>query len=751
VLAPVVVAAIFFAPQSPSGEILRGPHGVPHVFAETLDGAFYSAGYAVAQDRLYQMDLSRRSSLGQLAGLTGSSAVASDTSAIKFGYTSEEYAEMFAALPPQARAALASYAQGVTAWIEEAARTGKLPPQYGGAKPRAWDVVDSLAISVNLARQFGRFGAGEIRNLLLTTLVQDKAKGNLAKLVDDFLWQNDPAAIATVSPADDPFKGASPFPRQKAGVLEAHLKLLPKANPLELLPGIRIEEQSDLKEMAAQVGAPYKWGSYCVVVSKERSANGEPILMNGPQMGFAVPSIVHQISISCPQYTAVGMDVPGIPGVLVGHSPKAAWGFTSGVADTDDVFFVKLDPKDSSRYWFHGGWREFQVTEVALPVKGGQPASAKREMSEYGPVIIKSPATGVAYVRKSSIWGQEALNIARILDLPSAASASDFRSIALGLTANMNLFCATASGDSAWFFCGRVPLRSPNADPRFPTPGDGAHDWTGILSPQKMPFVINPKSGLIANWNNKPVSWWPNFDTPVWGRIFRNETLLKALPARPLSPQDLEAAARTIATGDNEQSYFVPDLLKAAAEVRLPREATEALVYLRGWDGKAYDASVAPALYNAWLDALREDLFTDKLGSLGGPANFRLAAQPTIVWNALHKKTRLDYLEGRSAAEVMRRSFVRAVSNLSKRLGPNPAAWQYAADRIPWKGLPETLYSNRGTYIQIVGFGSGPIGRFVAPPGVSENPDSPSYSDQASLAANWAYFPMLWKRTSFPR
>lgn len=51
-------------------EIKRDSYGVPHVFADNTYGLFYGYGYAVAQDRLFQMDMSRRSFTGRTAVLT---------------------------------------------------------------------------------------------------------------------------------------------------------------------------------------------------------------------------------------------------------------------------------------------------------------------------------------------------------------------------------------------------------------------------------------------------------------------------------------------------------------------------------------------------------------------------------------------------------------------------------------------------------------------------------------------------------
>lgn len=747
----VVALMSLTAPQQADFKVLRGPYGEPHVFAESLEAAFEGAGYAVAQDRLYQMDLSRRSARGQLSELLGRQGVASDRDALRFGYTDEEYARMFDALPSDAKLITEAYTRGVNRWIMEAAEAGKLPSQYGDGKPREWTPTDSLAIGVQLVRRFGRFGAGELRNLALYTYLQTRPGLDARKAMNDLAWQNDKAAICTVNDADDPHRGQSPFPPLKPEVTEAHLKLLPKVNLLELLPAIRIEEQAEMREIAAQLGLPHKWGSYAIVVSKSKSAYGVPLLLSAPQMGFSTPSIAHQMSISCPQYVAVGMDVPGIPGILIGHSPTVAWGLTSGVADTDDVFFVRLNPDNPNEYAYQGGWRAFERVEWTLNVKDGEAVTATREMTHFGPVILKSVSTGVAYVRKSPLWLKEVEGLAGMARLPNAKSIEDVRRIALTFNANFNLFAATTQGDIGWFFCGRIPIRSAAVDPRLPPPMDADHDWLGIVPPERMPYVVNPSQGWIVNWNNKPVSWWPNLDTPAWGRIFRNESLVRAMErVGKVTPQDLERFARMIATEKLEYPYFLNDLLVAEGAGNATGIARQALDYLRGWNGDYYEGSVAPVVYDAWIMALREELFLSKMGNFLSPDLFHVVLQPTLIWNALRGLTNVDYLDGRTRSEVMWAAFEKAIARLVGSRGEDVTLWRYSAPRINFNGMKPVLYNDRGTYIQVVELWGSPRGRFVAPPGVSEDPRSPHYSDQRELAATWSFYPMFYKSSDFP-
>ncbi|MCL6623840.1 MAG: penicillin acylase family protein, partial [Fimbriimonadales bacterium] len=145
--------------QKPPGEIIRDSYGIPHIFAPTLEGAFFHAGYAVSEDRIWQMELARRSARGKLSEILGRSALASDRDAIRFGYTDEEYEAFFRALDPKTQQVLESYTRGINQRIQDLIQANELPAEFGGKPPHPWTPTDCLAITVTMVRLFGRGSA----------------------------------------------------------------------------------------------------------------------------------------------------------------------------------------------------------------------------------------------------------------------------------------------------------------------------------------------------------------------------------------------------------------------------------------------------------------------------------------------------------------------------------------------------------------------------------------------------------------
>jgi penicillin G amidase len=250
-----------------------------------------------------------------------------------------------------------------------------------------------------------------------------------------------------------------------------------------------------------------------------------------------------------------------------------------------------------------------------------------------------------------------------------------------------------------------------------------------------MPKSKDPTSGLITNWNNKPAVWWPNGDTPAWGRIFRVSALIEALQQPKINVQDVELAAWKIARTEPSYPFFAPYLSKLPAD-------SFAGAQLRAFDGRTYEGSIGATLYNAWLDALREELFLEITGNLLTPDNFRMAVQPSLILSALERKTKVDYLGKRPPLMVANAALTKAAERVRANRGDDYANWGFKPNAIGMPNQAPIPYSDRGTYIQIVQLltNADPIGRSVLPPGVSES--GPHSLDQAPLARAWLYKPM---------
>jgi penicillin amidase len=737
--------------------VIRDSYGVPHILAQTERGAYYGGGYAIAQDRLFQMERYRRDARGELAEIEGPKALARDQQVRTLGYTEAELQAAFNSLSREIRESLQAYADGVNAYIKEAVEQNKLPEAFkeaGIERPAPWKVTDSLAIGILMAHRFGSGGGGELMNARILKRLKEKFGQDGQRIFDDLFWINDPKSPTTI-PEDE---------QEQAPQREGRpLSLLDRLNDESLARADAAAEQLEVYQYAEEHGLPSKWGSYAWIISPRRSASGHAVLVGGPQMGFSTPQIAHEIHYLAGQLNVIGMGFAGIPGVLIGHNDHLAWTTTSGITDMVDIFVEELNPQNKRQYLYKGKYRDMECRTEVIKVKGQEPKQIEVCRTVHGPVIAWDEKEGLAYSRAASFAGRETSNLEGFYGFNRARNIEEFARAAEKIYTNHNFFVATADGDIGYWHCGRPPIRARGQDPRLPTPGTGQYDWTGLVPFSKMPQMINPKQGYIINWNNKPAKWWDNGDRPVWGEIFRIHRIEQLIRARDqMTFEQIRDIVQDIATNDPEADYLKPHLLAAiertGAAGRDPRIA-EAASYLKAWDNHAVDGSVAKTIFDAWLAALRKAIFSDELGELdaigllSGENNlFNRLLQPSLILHLLEgQKSGVppsrDYFNGRNKDEVVVEALSSAINDLAAKRGPQMNLWAYNQGEINLAPLPGIPRTNRGTYIQIVEV-SKPLfrGVNVLPPGQSEDPRSPHYGDQRELAGYWRFKPMLYKR-----
>ncbi len=723
-------------------KVERDNYGVSQITASNISDASFEMGKILAQDRLWQMEMSRRSARGQLAEILGPSAVKSDEETLKRAYTDSEYAAMFAQLPPSLQDSFKKYADGVNAEINSRIQNNSLPPGYteNNFLPQPWTTTDSCAIAVMMARRFGGGGAGELRNFAVAQYLQIRPlKDKLFDVVDDLVWFNDIDSPTTISRGDDPVANRPNFHLPTREQSAQHLARLPKTSLFELASAVSAADYSENKLVAESLAVPYKTGSYAIVVAPKRSATGNPLILTAPQMGHTSPGVVHEISFNVPNYQVSGMNVPGVPGVIIGNSPSAAWGLTTGVADLEDVFVSNL--VDSETYQSSGKNQKLEKLEFIIKIKGEPSKTVTQLRTIHGPVLLLSKASKAVFSLKSSYFKRELASYSALSSLPNIKSVNDVNEFSRRIPVGFNFFFALKSGDIGHRFLGFVPIRAKGVDPRLPTLDEAEFQWQGIIPTTQMPRVDAPSEGLITNWNNKPVWWWPNGDTPAWGALFRNKTLNESLTAQKLTTADLEKAAWDIARKETETNLAFQPLFNQALMAKYGINRPEEAKQLMAFNGWQLEGSIPATLYNATLRELRREIFLADLGNLTQDALFEQAVQPTVILRALQAKTKYNWLKDRKPNDVIITAFDKATARLRNQYGEDLAAWGYKPGTMPDPSGSRIPYNNRGTYIQISELTpSGIFARSIASPGVAES--GPNSANQTNLARVWQYKPV---------
>jgi penicillin G amidase len=572
-------------------EVLIDGHGVPSVYARDAEDAWYAAGVLHARDRRWQMDLYRRVTLGRLSEVLGAATIPFDQRFLTLGLRDAATAEWQRA-SPQARTALERYSEGVNA--ATALMVGRLRPiefQLVGAMPPPWEPIDSLAVGRLLTWRLG--------------------ENHQAELVRSAL------AAKFGEPAARALTGA--YPASAPAILQG----VPKEPVKTAASQTRAPRGLEWLSSGARRGNSNNW-----VVAGGRTRSGRPILANDPHLQIEFPSVWYEMHLVASDLDVIGVTVPGVPFVALGHNARIAWGMTATGADVQDLAVERVDVA-RKRSLYRGEWVPIETVQADIPVRGRSAALpfeiwktrngaiyAEDDLDWERPPSWLSPDDRPSEERKaySLRWDTggdlatafEALN--RAADWTSFTAA-----IAAFAAPSMNVVYADVDGNIGYAMSGKLPIRAAG-DGSMPVDGNFAPAWSGTIEPALLPRAFNPPGGVIYSANNEIDRSFGGLITRDWAAGFRASRLGGQLAtAEGVDLDDmaalqndkrsvaadavlagLEAAIRTGQARDDE-----------AAQVRL-------LQQLAQWD-RIVDARPIVSLYQAFEDALWRRAFVDEM------------------------------------------------------------------------------------------------------------------------------------------
>jgi penicillin amidase len=769
--------------------IIRDDYGVPHVFADTTEGLGFGAGYAMAQDRLWQADVFRRAATGRLAEF-GLGTIGDDIATRTLWYSQRELDQMFTNWDPgegyeHLKPMVEAYIDGINAYIEEIAENGYLMPiEYIGSGLQndiePFTVADYVGVLVLQAWRFGGTG-GEEGNLYEALLGLQAMHGAAAgaAIWDDLFPLEDGGAPVTI-------------PGESLTALSVD------GTSLEDVPGNLGPVLQQAAELWAtqdrafdSLGIPTKFGSNAVLVSPELSATDNALELGGPQMGHTMPQIVYELGLHGAGINAVGMAMPlAGPTILIGVSEYGAWTSTTGASDVMDARILTLNPANPTQYWHNGAWVDMVGREelfYGFRKETSQAATIYR--SVYGPIISMDLDAGTAVTLHTPFFRNEVGAEQGWALFAQATNIDEFVTAAEMIWPSHNFYWADTEGNICYVHAGRFPLKPAGADRRLPLAGDGTQEWVRITEPWEMPRSINPEQGWLANWNNKPIAGWPYAESDVaWGEGHRVEILMGAMTqfaaSGDLTTDTLNTINQVGGYHSTEGMNFAEDLiaaLTAYVSATPDPELLAVLGYLGAWaTAEPLPVSrvdfVSPSwpndpnptydhpgltIFNAWFDNIIPEVFS---GILPADLMGYLESYPSLLIRVFDGAAlNYDYLGGRDKGQLIVDALKDAITELETQYASSDmATWltpvrmqNYGAQGF-LPGGPLHPYMNRGTYNQIAEMRSGgslPNARNVIPPGQSgfvgfPGIADPHVADQVALYASWTYKPMRFTRTA---
>ena len=676
-------------------DIYRDSMGIPHIYASNAHDLFFAQGYVHAQDRFWQMDAWRHIGSGTLSEMFGSAQVETDTFLRTLGWRVTAEAE-WEALGPDSRAILQAYTDGVNAYLKDHSGTalsleyailGLLSPDY---KLEPWTPVNSLTWGKAMAWDLrGNMDEEITRAILLKTLTPEQVEQLYPPYPEDHpvivnkIGDGTAASAVPAAPTDPALLSALPLDS-----VQSNIALL---DPLlgQLSDGI---------------------GSNSWAVSGKLTDTGMPILANDPHLGIQMPSIWYQVDMHCmPKSDAcpfemAGFSFAGVPGVVIGHNDRIAWGFTNTGPDVMDLFIEKVNPENPNQYEVDGKWVDFETRQETIAIVGGEPVEVTVRLTRHGPVI--SDAYGplkdqgdpkdkefVPFKERAGIDLPQQYVIAlawtaltpstpfeAIWGFDKAQNWDEFRAAASNFhVPAQNLLYADVDGNIGYQMPGDVPIRK-NGDGRFPVPGwNSEYDWTGYIPFEEQPYTFNPAEGYIVTANNRvPPRDYPYIVTSDWDYGFRANRIVEMIQN---APGKIDIAYIQKMHGDAydaSAAALVPTLM----QVKLSDSHVDEVRQLfDGWDYQATADSAPAALYAAFWTHLLADTFNDDLPErywpTGGDQYFEITrhivADNTNAW--WDDQSTADKVETRD--DIFAKAIAEAVTEMEKTLGKDPSRWKW--------------------------------------------------------------------------
>lgn len=570
----------------------RDNWGVPHIRASSLEDAVEAQGYVMAQDRLWQLDLMRRASRGQLAEIVGPLALKSDKQYRTFGFSRAAERD-FAAMDKDSRALLEAYARGVNLFIEQHQKSLPLEFSLLKYKPQPWQPSDSLVITgyfyqtltdtwereLNRAKVQERVGADRSKDLFSADAPVDHF------VVGDPNAPNDGSQASRRDPDDEDdddddmtpdtelkaaLPGASSFPTPE-GFADVTSALWPS------IQGYFEETQSEIRQGL---------GSNNWVVSGGHTATGKPLLANDTHLELSIPPIWYEIHLSTPGFNAKGFTPPGAPLIVIGHNDRVAWGFTNNGADVQDLYIETFNPASPDEYRVNGAWVKAQVFDEVIHVKDQADEHLKVVVTRHGPVVHRE-GDRVYALRWTALEPGGLGNTYNWMS--KAQNWREFRDIMKRVWGpGQNAVYADVDGNIGYVMAARVPIRK-KGHGEVPVPGDtDDYEWTGYIPFEQLPQSLNPDGGLIVTANARVVG--PNYKpylTDRWEEPYRTARIYDLLHDKTnLRPIDMLIVETDTFSFPH---VFLADQLSASAKIVQPKDprAKRVVDALKDWNGIA--------------------------------------------------------------------------------------------------------------------------------------------------------------------
>ena len=713
-------------------EVLRDTWGIPHIFAKTTSDLFFTQGFVVAQDRMWQLEIWKRTGEGRLAEILGPTAIQRDTFARLLRYRGNWDAE-YRSYHPQGREIIEAFVRGINAAIGQAAHRLPIEFQITGLEPQPWTpetVVSRMAGFVMTRNVRSEVWRAQMVKALGTQKTEELAPLN---------------------------------PLKKLRVPEG--LNLDDINPsiLSLFPGR--DDELKLKPVESN-----NW-----VVDGTKTNTRKPLLANDPHRPVLNPSLRYIAHLNAPGWDVLGAGEPALPGIATGHNERIAWGITILGIDQQDLYVEETDPQDPDRYRSAGGWTQMQMEKESISVKGQAPVEVTLKFTRHGPVVHEDPQKHRAYALR---WVGSEPGTAGYLGALSIHQAKNWKEFQKGVehwkVPSLNLVYGDVDGNIGYHGVGLTPSRK-HGDGLLPVPGSASlYEWEGFLPMSGLPHYLNPPQHFIATANHNVIPRdYPHVLGYELGSSFRYDRIVEVLKQpRSFAIEDFEKLQHDFLSLPARE--LVPMLKSVKTDDPELRQALDLLLGWNYWLGKDLPAA---AIYEFWFQKVQANVYRQRV--------------PEEAWKLVEGKFSVErVIEWLRTADlgrdrVLLQSLEEAVKDLKILMGTDMKKWRWGTVHFAEfnhslassEALKALLNPNRvardGDGFTVGNTGGGKAENFqqrtgasyrqildtadwdrsvgTNVPGQSGQPRSPHYADLISYWGENRYFPLLFSRNQIEK
>lgn len=621
----------------------RDKVGTPHIFAQSEPDLYRATGYLMAQERMWQMDLLRRITLGRLSEIFGEDFVETDILLRSLRY-SKKSNEILKKLDADVLSALHAFCDGVNQYIADS--KGDYPLEFFvlGYEPEIWKPFHSLN--------------------LIGYMAWDLKAGWNELLLDELGEKLDSTLYIELLPH-----------------LEQHTTAVFESEIHPLLAENKLRNLEKLEELGLDVLS----GSNNWAVSGSKSVTGMPIVANDMHLAFNVPGIWMQIH----QQVAGGVNVsglilPGQPFVIAGHNDSIAWGMTNTYVDNLDYYEEKINPENNKQFEYQGKWKDFSIQQESIKIGKDSVAEMEFWYNHRGPVV--SEIKGVKDKVLTIHWiGDEPSN--EILSIYKVNRANNWNEFTTAFktfkSISQNIVYGDKNGNIGLYACAGVPIRKRTA-PFQVLPGwTDEYDWKGMIPFEELPHEYNPERGYVSSANNKTVNEDYPYHIGTWySEPYRIDRIREMLEAKEkLSVDDFKSMHT-----DSKSTYaerMIEACLCLVDGEELSGNKLAAYTLLQDWDGDMNKELIQPTileffqyflLKEIYLDEMGEELFEkfSKNNKLGRIATFNLLEGKNESW--------IDNVtthETEELKDVVNLAYSKTIEYLEKRYNKNIQHWKW--------------------------------------------------------------------------